>query len=414
MNTDVVYDPYGQFERIEMSNGFNIYYLNVDRPWIKGTFMLNVGNVDCPVGKSGLAHFVEHLVFENHNSMSYQEVSDFFEGYGGFINGSTSASQTQFVFNVPIDTLVFRKTIEIFSNLLLNHTIGNNFEKQKNIINQEINETFPDNHMEYFHAHTQFVFQDTHFKGIKSNLGSVLEFNALSLEDCSNFYTKNYTPQNMSLVLIGNIKPEIKSILSDSEFALNSSGKKKNLIEFKTYSFWKKETIVFNKNEFLFLQKTWKLNFVLDFSIDRPILYIHKVMLYKVLFNKFREELNANYNFSVNVETLQGFHVYSIFFAVNSMDYSQIESYFNECIFSLNTRWSEFLQAKNFLIQGILMADSSFSKILFNTVRELDLYREIQSYSEEIAGYESATFEELQEFNNFLISKSNRYIEIVK
>lgn len=414
MNTKVVYDPYSQFERIELENGFQIYYLKVGRPWIKASILLSIGSKDDPSGKSGLAHFVEHLVFNNHDSMENEKIFDFFEENGGHVEAHTSIHKTQFDFSVPSNPSIFQNAIEIFSNLLLNDKIGNNFEKERNIINQEINERFPDNQMEFSYKKNKFVLQDTPLQNLKPILGFVEEFNNISLEDCVNFYLKNYKPQNMSIVLVGDMNSKIQSIISGSRFSSSGLNDKKFLINFQMNSLENKKYFSVNKKEFYFLQKTWKLNFILDFSVSRSVLYIHRLMLSKVLFSKFREELNINYDFDVRVEVMQGFYIYSVFFPVNSVDFTEIESSFEECLISLNNRSNIFLQAKNSLIQGILMADSSFSRILSHVVHELGVYGRIHTYNEEIAGYESVTFEELQEFNNFLISKSNRYIEIVK
>jgi len=414
MTTKVFYDPYSQFKKIEFENGFNIYYLDIGRPWIKGTFMLNAGNKDSPVGKSGLAHFVEHLVFENHDVLDYTEVNDFFEELGGYIGATTYISQTNFSFCVSDDEIVFGDTINIFSQLLLNNKIGNNFEKQRNIILQEINESFPDNQMEYYHSHTNFVFQDTPFQGIKSTLGSLEEFNNLSLEDCVNFYLEYYQPQNMSLVLIGNISSEIKNIIFKSRFALKTHIKKNSLSQFHLDSFNKKRKIVFTKEQYPFLSKAWKRLFVFDFSVNMFTLYIHKEMLHKILFQKFREELQANYGFSLNIETLPGFTIYSVIFPINSINHSKIETIFEECLAVVNREVDLFQKSKNSLIKEILMRDLSFQDVLYTVVNQLHLYGRIRTYHEKITGYEAVTFQELKEFNNFLVSKSNRYIEIIK
>ena len=108
-----IYDPYSQFERIQFNNGFELYFLNIDRPWVQGTFLVRAGAKDDSVGKSGLAHFVEHLVVENHDFMTFEELINFFENVGGNLSAFSYVDKTTYNFFIPNVPSIFLKIFGI-------------------------------------------------------------------------------------------------------------------------------------------------------------------------------------------------------------------------------------------------------------------------------------------------------------
>lgn len=409
-------DPYQNFQLITLSNGFRIYYLESDKPWIKGSFVVNLGAKDDPIGKSGLVHFIEHLTHENHDELDFQDVLDFFQNEGGYIQAFTSLIETKFSFQIRNDNMKIIGAIGIFEKLLLNESIGYNFEKQRNIINQERKEIASEEQLRYSNLCMEFLFKETYLKNSQHAIGSYEEFNKISVEDCNEIYQKFYNPRNMFLVIVGDVSNFI-SLLEKSKFGTLNKGDKiignseVNFLDAKKVNY-----LNFTVNNYPFLKKNVSLCFMLKFSKKQNTLaYLHKLVLNKILFSKFREELNANYGFEIDVDINLKFISYEIRFLIDILDHNKVIEIIFDCLESINSLPKEKIEIEiEKMKNGLIMIDESLTEILNDSVRSLILYEKIMTNTERLNSFEKLNYNELIEFNQFLINKANRYIVTVE
>src|SRR4051794_13878649 len=64
-------------------------------------FWIGAGSRDEPVAKSGVSHFIEHLLFKGTSSYDAQQIAEIFDEMGGELNAATSREHTVVYSRVP-------------------------------------------------------------------------------------------------------------------------------------------------------------------------------------------------------------------------------------------------------------------------------------------------------------------------
>ena len=80
-----------------------------------------VGSKDEVMGKSGIAHMLEHLNFKSTKNLKAGEFDEIVKSFGGINNASTSFDWTKYYINASSDNL--EKTLELFSELMSNQLL---------------------------------------------------------------------------------------------------------------------------------------------------------------------------------------------------------------------------------------------------------------------------------------------------
>lgn len=195
----------------EMDNGLKVYLLP-KKGFSKtyGLFSTKFGSIDTnfiPIGEKemvkvpdGIAHFLEHKMFE----MKDGDASDQFAMLGASTNAFTSSSRTAYLFNT---TSHEQECIELLLDFVQDiYLTKDNVEKEKGIINQEIGMYDDDPDWRCYFGSIQNLYQKHPVKiDIAGTVKTVSEIDKDTLEKC---YHTFYHPRNMMLFVVGNIDPE--------------------------------------------------------------------------------------------------------------------------------------------------------------------------------------------------------------
>lgn len=185
----------------KLSNGMPVIYERVSSlRSVSLGLCVKVGSRDEPESKSGISHFVEHMLFKGTTNRSYREISELIDGIGGELNAFTSRETT------VLHTTVLDKNIEIAIDLLSDIVLNSTFkeeevEKEKNVIIEEIKmyEDLPEDQVH------------------ESNIGNALKRTRLSSpiigneekvrninrEDLVEWFNEHYTSNKMFLSIVG-------------------------------------------------------------------------------------------------------------------------------------------------------------------------------------------------------------------
>ena len=192
-----------------LENGLNIYIYNKKDYAEKGAFFAtNYGsnkNDFVPIGESkmqnfpkGIAHFLEHKLFESEDN---EKTFDIFKKLGADVNAYTNLNITNYYFSTVYN---FDKCLEALINFVQNpYFTDKNVEKEKGIINQEIN-MVNDNV-------TRFIFQKAKENTLYTNpnrysvIGTKQSIDKITKEDLYKCYNTFYHPSNMFLVIYGDV-----------------------------------------------------------------------------------------------------------------------------------------------------------------------------------------------------------------
>ena len=120
--SDVVANVFGA-ESFYLNNGMQVVVIPNHRvPIVTHMVWYTVGSADEALGKSGIAHFLEHLMFKGTPKYPAGEITDLVARNGGQQNAFTSYDYTAYFQNIAVDRLATMMELEAdrMRNLVLN------------------------------------------------------------------------------------------------------------------------------------------------------------------------------------------------------------------------------------------------------------------------------------------------------
>ncbi len=153
--------------------------------------------VECP---AGVAHFLEHKVFEEKDGIDPFTI---FTNNGADTNANTSNNKTTYLFSGPIK---FNSNLNYLLNFVQNpYFTDENVNKEKGIIEQEIKMYDDMPFWKLYDKTMANVFVNHPLKN--SVAGKVSDINKITKENLYDCYNTFYHPTNMFLVVTGNVNP---------------------------------------------------------------------------------------------------------------------------------------------------------------------------------------------------------------
>ncbi len=190
-----------------LDNGMEIVVVVNDRaPVVSHMVWYKVGSADDPPGKSGLAHFTEHLMFKGTKDVAPQEFSKIVARNGGRDNAFTSYDYTAYFQNIAADRLGLMMEMEAdrMANLTFDEEI---VATERNVVIEErkqVVESVPSRRFGEILNASQFV----HHPYGTPIIGWLHEQESYTLDDARRFYETWYAPNNAILVVVGAVDPE--------------------------------------------------------------------------------------------------------------------------------------------------------------------------------------------------------------
>lgn len=212
-----------------LDNGLTVFMMprtNYKKSY--GIFATNYGSIDnkflnpetkeCVQVPDGIAHFLEHKLFESNEEDTFSK----FASLGASVNAYTSYNRTAYLFHTSSDFI--ESTLTLLDFVQDPYFTEENVKKEKGIIAQEIR--MYDDEANY-QVYINLINALYHNYPIKIDIaGTVDSINKISKEDLYLCYKIFYNPGNMVLFLTGNFNPEKVFNLVEENQA------KKNLFNF--------------------------------------------------------------------------------------------------------------------------------------------------------------------------------------
>ncbi|MGL6210532.1 MAG: M16 family metallopeptidase [Paracoccaceae bacterium] len=189
-----------------LDNGLQVVVIEDHRaPAVVQMVWYKVGSADEPAGVSGIAHFLEHLMFKGTDEVPSGGFSDAVSAQGGRDNAFTSFDYTAYHQRVASDRLdlIMRMEADRMRDLVLAEA---DVVTERQVILEERSQrtdSSPGGLLNEQMAAAQFL---NHSYGIPI-IGWRHEMEALSREDALAFYKANYAPNNAILVVAGDVEP---------------------------------------------------------------------------------------------------------------------------------------------------------------------------------------------------------------
>ena len=109
-----------KFNKTKLENGLEIYHVPVNpgSKVISVDVFYKVGSRNEVMGKSGIAHMLEHLNFKSTKNLRAGEFDEIVKGFGGVNNASTGFDYTHYFIKASNENL--DKTLGLFAELMKN------------------------------------------------------------------------------------------------------------------------------------------------------------------------------------------------------------------------------------------------------------------------------------------------------
>ena len=165
-----------------------------------------VGSRNETMGKSGMAHMLEHLSFKSTKKLKEGEFDVIVKSHGGVNNAATGFDKTHYFIKTASKNLGM--TFDLFAELMHNLKLDDEeFQRERQVVAEERRLRTDNNPMGYLYFrlfNTQYVYHPYHWLPI----GFMEDIQHWKIEDIRDFYHRYYQPGNAILVVAGDIEPE--------------------------------------------------------------------------------------------------------------------------------------------------------------------------------------------------------------
>ncbi|ACK51780.1 peptidase M16 domain protein [Methylocella silvestris BL2] len=191
----------------KLANGLEIVVIPDHRsPVVTHMVWYRNGSADDPLGKSGIAHFLEHLMFKGTSTHPQGEFSQLVADSGGQENAFTSNDYTAYFQRVARDQLAVCMEYEAdrMKNLVLTDEI---VAPEREVVLEERRMRTDSDPSDQLNEAVQAALFTQHPYG-RPIIGWNHEIESLDRSDALAYYDRFYTPENAILVVAGDVSTE--------------------------------------------------------------------------------------------------------------------------------------------------------------------------------------------------------------
>jgi zinc protease len=202
---DQVVIPY---EKYVLPNGLTvIVHEDHSDPIVHVDVTYHVGSAREEIGKSGFAHFFEHMMFQGSDNIGDEQHFKIVTESGGTLNGTTNRDRTNYFETVPSNQLEKMLWLEADRmGFLLDAVTQKKFEIQRATVKNErgqnydnrpyglVGETIARNLYPYGHPYSWLT------------IGYIEDLNRVNVDDLKNFFLRWYGPNNATVTVGGDVK----------------------------------------------------------------------------------------------------------------------------------------------------------------------------------------------------------------
>lgn len=196
------------YEKYVLSNGLTlIVHEDHSDPVVHVDVTYHVGSAREEIGKSGFAHFFEHMMFQGSDNVADEQHFKIVSDAGGTLNGSTNRDRTNYYETVPSNQLEKMLWLEADRmGFLLDAVTQKKFEIQRSTVKNERGQNYDNrpyglaseigsrNLYPYGHPYSWLT------------IGYLEDLNRSDVNDLKNFFLRWYGPNNAALTIGGDVK----------------------------------------------------------------------------------------------------------------------------------------------------------------------------------------------------------------
>ena len=198
------------FKKYTLENGLTVV-LHQDKsdPLVHVDVTYHVGSGREDVGKSGFAHFFEHMMFQGSENVADEQHFALITESGGTLNGTTNGDRTNYFETVPSNQLEKMLWLEADRmGYFLNAVTTEKFEVQRETVKNERGQRVDNRpYGLLFERVGEAQFPEGHPYSW-STIGYLEDLDRASLDDLKKFFLRWYGPNNATLTIGGDLDEE--------------------------------------------------------------------------------------------------------------------------------------------------------------------------------------------------------------
>ncbi|NEP19247.1 MAG: insulinase family protein, partial [Leptolyngbya sp. SIO4C1] len=201
---------------VRLDSGLTLIHQEITAtPVVVADVWVKAGAAIEPAHWSGMAHFLEHMIFKGTDRLLPGVFDQVIEGRGGLTNAATSHDYAHFFITLAAEALP--GSLPYLAELLLHASIpADEFVRERYVVLEEIRQAYDDPDWVGFQALSELLYPQ-HPYG-RSVLGTPEILNQRSPEEMRCFHQAHYQPENMAVVLAGDVTLETAVELVSQSF----------------------------------------------------------------------------------------------------------------------------------------------------------------------------------------------------
>jgi len=223
--------PLPSYETTTLDNGLQIVVIPMHNQTqvISTDIFYKVGSKNETMGKSGIAHMLEHMNFKSTKHLQAGDFDKEVKGYGGIDNASTGFDYTHYY--IKSSTKHLRESINLFAELMANLSLKNDeFQPERDVVTEERRWRTDNSPLGYLYFrlfNNAYIYHPYHWTPI----GFINDIKTWTLKDIKDFHKTYYQPQNAILVVSGDV--DAKDVFKDAKKAFGKIRNHKKIPKFK-------------------------------------------------------------------------------------------------------------------------------------------------------------------------------------
>jgi predicted Zn-dependent peptidase len=191
-----------------LKNGLEVYAIPLENGTgvITTDIFYKVGSRNEILGKTGIAHMLEHMNFKSTKNLKEGEFDEIVKSHGGINNASTGFDYTHYF--IKSSTANMKMAMELYAELMQNLRLTDEeFQKERKVVAEERRWRTDNNPIGYLYFrlfNTHYVEHSYHWTPI----GFMHDIQNWNIKDIREFHRRFYRPDNAILIVAGDVKPK--------------------------------------------------------------------------------------------------------------------------------------------------------------------------------------------------------------
>jgi zinc protease len=197
------------YEKYKLDNGMTII-IHVDKsdPIVHTDVTYHVGSAREQIGRSGFAHFFEHMMFQGSDNVADEEHFAIVTEAGGTMNGTTNLDRTNYFETLPSNQLETSLWLEADRmGFLLDAVTQQKFEIQRATVKNERGQNYDNRPYGLVGERTNEALYPYGHPYSWPTIGYLKDLDRVTVDDLKRFFLRWYGPNNAVLTVAGNVDP---------------------------------------------------------------------------------------------------------------------------------------------------------------------------------------------------------------